>query len=404
VGEGSASRDEEKEESIMNISHAIGHLRLGAGRYVVDTAVHQARCYGHSVNVLVSTDVDGNWRTDPALIEELKSHGIATSVTGDFFHRNLAGLRAAAAEMSLRRDSTCPWLVHAHTAMAAAAARWAGADAVVATCHGWDESRPEAFRLQDALAFRLCDAITSPSAFWAHKIELELGVLAPDVIPVGLDLARYPARNDESRGFLPPTIVTVCELTPRKGVDLLIRAMPLVWRRCEAAELHIIGDGDAAADLRGLAVQIDPSSRRVCFHGSMKHPYPELCRYGIFALASRSDNLPVALIEAMLARLPVVATEVGGIPEITGGGRYGVLVPPDSPDAMAAGLLGLLAAPGQALDTARSGEEFARERFSVDTAAGSLEQVYRAVLASARRGPYLWNPVFGLEPGCATPF
>jgi len=376
----------------MNVSHAIGHLRLGAGRYVVDTAVFQARHYGYSVSVMVSSDAEGNWCTDPALVEELTDNGIITSVTGDFFHRNHAGLRAAAAAMSRSRAPGSPWLVHAHTAMAAAAAAWAGADAVVATCHGWDPGRPDACNLQDALALRSCAAVTSPSAYWSRKVELELGVPAPDVIPVGLNLDRFPVRQDRSRVFPPAKIVTVCELTSRKGVDLLIRAMTSVRQCHEDTELHIIGDGDAAGDLRRLASQFDPSGRCIRFHGSMSHPYAELCHYDIFALASRSDNLPVALIEAMLARLPVVAADVGGIPEIVGNGRYGVLVPAESPDALAAGLLRLLDEPRRALDIARCGEEFARRRFSVQVTAGSLDRLYKLALADSAACRALQNP------------
>jgi glycosyltransferase involved in cell wall biosynthesis len=366
---------------MISVSHAIGHLRLGAGRYVVDLAMQQARNLNCSVSVLVSKDADGNWRTDPALVSELKLSGIPTVVVGDFFHRELAALRDAAAKISRQRPSGHPWLIHAHTAMAAVAGHWAGADAVVATCHGWDPNRPSAFNLQDALAYRLCAAITSPSAFWAGKVAQELGVPMPSVIPVGLDLARYPARKDSIRLGQPIKIVTVCELTPRKGVNVLIRAMPDVWERYESIELHILGDGDAAADLRSLAAQVDVSGKRIRFHGYHKNPYDALVHYDIFVLASRSDNLPVALIEALFARMPLVTTQVGGIPEIVDDGRFAMLVSPDSPAAITTGLLQILSKPDLALDLACKGEQFARTHFSVYATATALDGLYRRTLS-----------------------
>ncbi len=385
---------------MITVSHAIGHLRLGAGRYVVDTAVHQARSFGYSINVLVSTDAEGNWRSDPALIGELKASGIPTHVVGDFFHRDLASLREAAVGMSNARPWGGPWLAHAHTAMAAAVASWAGADSIVATCHGWDPGRPAPYNLQDALTYRLCDAITSPSAYWARKVAEEFGVPMPWVVPVGLNLNRYPARKDFGQASHTVKLVTVCELTPRKGVDVLIRALPGVWERHKNVEFHVIGDGVAAGDLRCLAAQVDPSGSRIRFLGPCENPYSKLASFDLFVLASRSDNLPVALIEALFARLPVVATRTGGVPEIVDNGRYGVLVPPDSPEAMTNGLLEVLAAPQQVLESAAKGEQFSRVRFNVETTAASLDKIYRQAL-SARVASSKTQRPSALRPGAA---
>ncbi len=370
---------------MLTISHMIGHLRLGAGRYVVDTAIEQHRRQGHLVNVLVSCDAEGNWRSDPALVEELEHHGIHTVTAGDFFHRDLPALRTAASTVVPPEDGRRPWLLHAHTAMAAAAGRWAGADAVVCTCHGWDLQRPGEFNLQDALALHLCDAVTSPSAFWARKIEQEFGIPSPSVIPVGLNLFRYPRLRRTGGAGAPCKIVTVCELTARKGVDLLIEAMPAIWQRRDDVELHIIGDGDAASDLRSLAGHLEHDRQRIHFHGPVAAPFERLQQFDLFALASRSDNLPVALIEAMLARLPLVTTAVGGIPELIEGGQCGILVDAGSASALAAGVLCLLADECRSSRLAQSGETFARDRFNIETTAAMLERLYEKTLCRITR-------------------
>ena len=71
----------------MTVIHLVAQLRFGAGRYVVDTAIEQARSLKHDVIVCVSSDADDYWRTDPKLVSELDGHGIQVRTIGDFFHR-----------------------------------------------------------------------------------------------------------------------------------------------------------------------------------------------------------------------------------------------------------------------------------------------------------------------------
>ncbi len=177
----------------MRVIHVIPQLRLGAGRYVAETATFQACTLGYDVQVVVSPDAEGNWRTDPVLVDELASSQIPVYVGGDFFHRDLDGILNAAAQISpFFTSGTAGTLVHAHSAIAAAAARWAEARSVIATCHGTGPGRPREHDLQDALAFGLCDAVVTPSKYWAERLRQIFGVAHPVVIPVGVDIGRYP--------------------------------------------------------------------------------------------------------------------------------------------------------------------------------------------------------------------
>ena len=121
--------------------------------------------------------------------------------------------------------------------------------------------------------------------------------------------------------------------------------------------------------------------KRICFHGTVANPYDRLADYDLFVLASRSDNLPVILLEAMLARLPIVGTEVGGIPELITGAQCGTLVAPESTEALAEGMIAALKA-GRRTMTAvgMKGEQFVRTRLDVRQTAAELDTVYRETL------------------------
>jgi len=365
-------------KSANTVMHLIAQLRFGAGRYVVDTAVQQAVGLKQRVLVCVSTDADEHWRTDPKLVSELAEYGVGVQVIGDFFHRRPELLRQSAARLrDICRDMNGPVIAHAHTAMAAAVGYWARVDGVVATCHGWGRGRPADVDLQDALAYQLCDSVVTYSSYWADRLRQDLSVSSPKVIPMGLNLDHFPPllkRLDESS---PMRMVTACELTARKGVDVLLNAMPAVWKEAPETELHVIGHGDAADDLRRQAAAIDPGLRRIVFYGTVANPYTYFGDFDLFVLPSRSDNLPVVLLEAMLAGLPIVSTDVGGIPELINAAGSGEIVPPESPTALAERINSAANAGRQALAlVGNKGEQFVRDHMDVRETAAQLEPLY----------------------------
>ena len=109
---------------MSSVAHMIGHLRLGAGKHILETALEQHR-RGWKVEVLVSPDIDANWRTDPGMLEELLDHGIGFDCPGNFFSRDLAGLLSAAEALRQRwGDHSRMPIIHAHSAIPAAVGRW----------------------------------------------------------------------------------------------------------------------------------------------------------------------------------------------------------------------------------------------------------------------------------------
>jgi glycosyltransferase involved in cell wall biosynthesis len=368
------------------IVHVSAQIRFGAGRYLVDTAIEQQRRRPGTVSVVVGDDGDDPWLSSPVLLAELRASEIPVIRCGDLFHREVASLKASAAQL---RHVVGEWphgsVVHAHTAMTAAAARWSGAPTVVCSCHGWSAQRPSAFDVQDALAFSMCDSVTTPSAHWARLLSERAGVDHVRLIPYGFDLARYPQIEARPREHATLRIVCVGELTARKGPDVLLDAMRILWSRNPDVELHFIGNGDECAAVQAHARQVDSSGSRVVFHGHVRAPYEMLDRFDVFALASRSDNQPVAIIEAMLAGVPVVSTNVGGIAELIEKGNCGRVVDANAPVMLADALCAVIGAGAEGRRAmGASGERFARRTFGIRNHVDALQDLYRV---AAGAGP-----------------
>jgi glycosyltransferase involved in cell wall biosynthesis len=125
----------------------------------------------------------------------------------------------------------------------------------------------------------------------------------------------------------------VCRLDPMKGLDHLIRALALLPERIT---LRIVGDGECREALQQLA-QTQGVGERVFFagHKQGRDLLDELDGFDIYVFPSLWEGLPYSLLEAMRAGLPIVSTNVGGIPEAIGDGKEGLLVPPASSQALA---------------------------------------------------------------------
>ncbi|MFC6792877.1 glycosyltransferase family 4 protein [Methylobacterium komagatae] len=136
-------------------------------------------------------------------------------------------------------------------------------------------------------------------------------------------------------------IATVAGLYKRKGIGDLICAFGKLAETFTKAELHIIGWGPDEKYLRKLASE-SPGSERIHFRGFIAKPYKELKKSSIFVLASHTEAFPLAVAEAREAGCAIIATTVGGVPELLEQGRAGILIPPHQPDVLAEALRRLL--------------------------------------------------------------
>lgn len=138
-----------------------------------------------------------------------------------------------------------------------------------------------------------------------------------------------------------PHIVSVCRLTPQKGVDTLLEALSLVVKDRPEVRLSLVGDGVDRVSLESLVENLGLTGN-VSFHGMLDDPVEVAKTAWIGCLASRNEGFPNALVELMAMGLPVVSTDCrSGPSEILGGGG-GLLVPVDSADGLASALSALV--------------------------------------------------------------
>jgi len=165
----------------------------------------------------------------------------------------------------------------------------------------------------------------------SHELEAsvrEMGAINTVVIPSPLDLADLPKSLDVKR--VEGGLITVAMLTRLKGLNVLLEAL----RTIPHVELLVLGDGPERVNLEGLAESLGLDN--VKFLGKVPHEqvWRHLLSSSIFVLPSLSEGLPRALLEAMACGLFIIASNVGGIPDVVRDGWNGILVDPNNPKAL----------------------------------------------------------------------
>ena len=281
-------------------------------------------------------------------------------------------------------------LVHAHGLRAgidgALAARWAKVPAVV-TLHNLVRSdisgglRGRAYRMAEPALVRLASKTFVPStemaehlATVAHgsarKIEvLYAGVAEPP------HAVRSPAdvRRELDVGDEDAMAVTVARLHPQKALDVLLRAVA----KLDTVVLVVIGDGPLADELEGLARTLG-IAERVRWLGYRSDVADYIAAADVFSLSSLWEAVPLAAQEAVLLKVPVVATDVGGLGELIIDGVSGRLVPKNDDGALAAALRQTLESPAAARAFAERALADYGKRFSRDEIIARLKEVYRS--------------------------
>jgi len=196
------------------------------------------------------------------------------------------------------------------------------------------------------------------------------------VIPNGVaDYGFVPAKalspaRDLERG---PVLATVSRLVPGKNIHILIRVVARLRARYPHIRLRLAGEGPSAAELRRLSAELGLADR-VDFMGFVEDVGSVLRGCDCFALPSQTEGMPIALLEAMSAGCPAVATAVGSIPSLAEGGRNLLLVEPGDQDGLEAAIAKLLADREFASDQAlRAREKYERDHTTATMARAYLE-------------------------------
>lgn len=256
-----------------------------------------------------------------------------------------------------------------------------------AVVHGFtaEDRKVATFEALDRRVLRRADAVVAVAAPTRDAL-VAAGVPAARVhlVENAIDVEAVAAEAREARAEvrrsldLPdgtPMVLALGRLSPEKGHAVLLDA----WAEAapERAVLCLVGDGASADALRRRAATLPPGGVR--FLGWRSDPARCLGAADLFVLPSLREGLPLAVLEAMAAGVPVVASAVGGVPEALGGGWCGTLVPPGDAGALARALRSALADLAAARATAQAALERVRERYDVGRQVEALEALWTSL-------------------------
>jgi len=379
----------------LNIVHVVRSPIGGIFRHIVDLADAQAKA-GHAVGIICDSLTGGRFEDN---IIAAATANLALGVTRFPMRRSASASDFAAAVRVLSRIGKLgPDVIHCHGAKGGAYGRliaaWLGRRRPVACLyapHGgtlhFDERGLEGkiyFRLE-RLFERLTDALVHVSAYEAETYRRKVGIPRCEAVVI-----RNGLREEEFMPVVPRPdardLLCLGMLRDLKGTDVFLEAVArLDSRYRRKASAHVVGQAEEPERYRGLARALgiadrvtfsDPMPAREAFAGARAIVVP-----------SRAESMPYVVLEAIAAGMPIVATRVGGIPEIFGPAAC-ELVPPGDADALAQAIEGVLADPVRAAAAAAARRDWMRPRFHIEVMWKEIEALYRRILArkyAARR-------------------
>ena len=184
-------------------------------------------------------------------------------------------------------------------------------------------------------------------------------------------------------GAQTPIVGTVAILRPQKALGVLISAFAIVAQAHEDAHLVIAGAGESDAELRALAARL-PVRDRIHFIGLRQDVNAVWGSFDVGVISSDFEGTPIAALEAMKNGTTLVATRVGGVPDLIEDGVSGLLVPPQDPPALAAGIERLLDDPAECAAFAAAAER-RLDDYSIDRLGATMEALYERLLARPGR-------------------
>lgn len=367
----------------MRILHVTTFLQGGAGRIITELAIAQRRA-GHDVRLVADAGGEPGYGSYPEYCAALAAAGVPLTLVASTFKRDPHLNAAAARALAHLTSHWAPDVVHVHAATPSVVARLAGAHRLVDgaqlihTMHGWGIAKTAEQADGDLRALEQADVVTTPSHAAADAL-YSLGLRRRDlqVIPYGIpatlpraipdlpDVWRIRAES-RSRG---PVVMCIGTIGERKNQALLVRALA-------APELHdatavFIGDGDPAPILDAAAA-IGVSDRIVVL-GHRADASRYLALASVLVLPSRNEGLPIAVLEALRAGVPVAASRVPEIAEAVGPSLDHLLFDSGDADGAARAIRRAIEMAGMA-DTGRL-----HERFRTHYTQGRMVAAYAAM-------------------------
>lgn len=319
------------------------------------------------------------------LVDDLRTAGISVRCLGGGTSR--VGWISALARLVGAADYD---LVHTHSPVPAVVVRmmpvrWR--PPVVHTEHNvWARYHPLT-RTANALTFARNAGALAVSDGVAASVRNLFGAPRPVTLHHGLDVSvarhgteeRRAARSRLGLPYEVPVVGTVANFTPKKDHATLLRAVARAIEAHPSLRLVLVGSGPLEGAMRDHVHRLD-IDHAVTFAGSRNDVPEVLPAFDIFALSSRYEGLPIALLEAMASGVPPIATAVGGVPEVISDGLDGLLVPAGDQRALGDAMTDLLDEPGRRAAVADRARRRAAD-FDVTRAVRRMEQWYEEILA-----------------------
>lgn len=330
-----------------------------------------------------------------------EQYGITPTVIADMERTTnlIANWKAYRQLLGIMREYQ-PDIVHTHTTTAGflgrLAARQAGVPVIVHTLHAhpfrgyYTRGQSIIFVLLERIAARWSDSIITLSEGLRRELADHYRITRRSrmtVLPLGFDLDSF-ANTPRQRGIfrqqwaIPadvPLIGIVGRLVPVKNHALFLEAAQIVHQQRSDVHFAIVGDGSLQPKLEAQAREYG-LAEAVTFTGWQRDMAPIYSDLDVLALSSWNEGTPLPIIEALAAGCPVVATGVGGIPDLLDGGKLGVLVPSGDASQLAQAMLNTLDNPP---DPAHA-QSTMLDRYGIDRLVHDLDSLYRGLLAQKR--------------------
>jgi glycosyltransferase involved in cell wall biosynthesis len=277
---------------------------------------------------------------------------------------------------------------------------------VVSTAHGWIGNSPkQRFMIDlDKRVLRRFDRVIAVSEKMQRDL-IDARVPAAKVTLLHNAIVLEQYRRTNERGALDalvgrtlprPVLVSIGRLSPEKGYADLVDALALVAARGRHLTAVLAGDGPSRVD---LAARIQAAGLHEWVHlpGYVQQPARLLQDADLMVLPSHTEGLPNAVLEAFAMEVPVLATSVGGTPEVVTNGVTGRLVPAHSPESLAAGIVSFLDDPATWRRWAQQGRRTVETQFDFKTRTRKLETIYVEMMEThAAQGRQLERSAAGL--------
>jgi glycosyltransferase involved in cell wall biosynthesis len=377
----------------VRVLHLISSASYGgAEAQILELSCGQVRA-GQQVGLLVLHRSRGG-RTVHPLVSRAQAWGITVTQFEDWARFPLWLVPRIARQL---REGGFD-LLHTHGYKADLLGRFAARMArvpIVATIHGYTDAflSVRVYKHLDLLALHRFPKVIAVSNYLRQR--LIASGLAPNrvvtvhnaintdvfVSAVGIDRGEIRAEL----GIRPdvPVILTVGRLNPEKGHRYLLESAQLVWRHIPNLRVLIAGEGPLREQLEASVHSLHLDAV-VSFLGWRDDVASLMAISDLFVLPSTRESFGLVILEALAMGMPVIATRVGGVPEIVWTGETGILVKPRDAEALAKAMTWALTNPAQAGQLARQGQAVVRQRFSVQAMVKATNRIYHEVRLSAR--------------------